>query len=709
VNRNVSWLSFLLAFIAGALAVWGSMGPSARGTVVNPASWDDSASSVPITSADPIWGSRFAPVTLVLFSDYQCPHCKNLEATIEALKVAYGPQKLRVVFKHAPIVHKNARVGHEAAAKVYIAAGSDAYWRFHARAFENSASLTPESFAAWAREAGVDPAVLEDEAIKQRAADKVGADLTLARQLGVRGTPATFVNGQLLSGNQPLDAFKSVIDAELRAAQALASSGTAAGQVYVTRSLKNRPKLADAAASPSSAASAGPAAPDAPPDADAAEAPKDRGKLQEDDPTAYRVPLGKSPARGPASSLVTIVEFGNFECRFSSQVDATLRELGASYKDKVRLVFKHRPLPYLRRGTAASLLAELARADKGDAGFWAAHDALFEAERASFERGEKDPFREASLLAIAAKLGLDEAKVKPLLTDADPTTPTFDPPPEARAALGAIEADADLADDLDAEATPHFFINGRRLVGAQSMDKLQAIVDEELKKAEALVQAGTAAEAVYDVTMKSAKEVPLPTTKLIDPAPKGAPSAGKEAAKVELHIFSDFECPFCKQVTPTLALIKERFSDKVRFVWRDRPGEGHALGKVAAHAAREALAQKGDAGFWAFHDELFTLAKTPDFTREGFEKAAEKQGLDVSALRSALDAGKHGPAIDADLQAAAAAGISGTPSFVVTYATKEGKLEGFFQSGALPPSKFRKLVKLALAIAEGKRPPPATP
>lgn len=207
--------------------------------------------------------------------------------------------------------------------------------------------------------------------------------------------------------------------------------------------------------------------------------------------------------------------------------------------------------------------------------------------------------------------------------------------------------------------------------------------------------------------MKTAQEVPLPAIKLIAPAAKGAPALGPEGAKVELHVFGDFECPFSKQVTPTLALVRERYADQVRFVWRDRPGDGHAMGKVAAHAAREALAQKGNPGFWAFHDELFKLAKTPDFTREGFEKVAEKQGLDLSALRGALDGGTHGPAIEADLQAAAAAGITATPSFVVTFGAKGDKLEGFYQSGTLPPSRFRKMLKLALAIAEGKRPAPA--
>ncbi|NUP08688.1 MAG: thioredoxin domain-containing protein [Polyangiaceae bacterium] len=702
MKPTLAVMGFVLCFIAGALAMWGTGGSGSSAKIVNPAFWDDSASSVPTTSDDPIWGSRSAPVTIVLFSDYQCPHCKNLEPTIDALKKTYGPQKLRIIFKHAPIVHAKARVGHEASARVYYAAGSDAFWSFHRRAFENGQALTPENFESWARDAGVDLAKFNDPAIAQRASEKVTADLALARSLGIRGTPNALVNGVPVKGNQPIDVFRTIIDQELEAAQALISAGTPADQVYIKRSLHNRPKVETASTAPvaTTTASAEPAKIEEP------EKPKDRGKVQEDDATVYQVGLGKAPSKGPADALVTIVQFGNFECRYSSQVEPTVEDVLAQYKDKVRLVWRHRPLPYLRRGIPASLVAEIARAEKGDAGFWAAHKALFDAEKTGHAEKSKDVFSEAGLLSIAKGLGLDEAKVKPVITDADPSTPRFDPPPAAKPYMAAIEADTDAADDLEAEATPHFYINGRRLVGAQSMEKFQKIIDEELAKADALVQAGTAKDGVYHEIMRTAKEPDLPPSRAIEAAPPGAPWLGAENAKVEFHIFSDFECPFCKQATTTIGVVKDLYKDNVKFVWRDRPLEQHATGKLAAVAAREALAQKGSPGFWAFHDELFKVAKTPDFSRDGFEGIAQKQGLDMTAFKDALDKSKYAAEVDKDIAAANAAGITVTPGFVATYAKKGDKLEGFFVSGALTPSKYRRIVKLATAVAEGKKPAP---
>ncbi len=699
MSRPSLLASVCLYALAGALLVKGTDLPgriSGRPTVIeNPASWDDGEASVPVSSLDPMWGSRVAPVTIVLFSDYRCPYCKQLEDTIREIEQEYGPHKVRVVFKHAPIVHRDARPAHEAAAKVFAIGGADAFWAFHRLAFENNGSLGAENLEAWAKKVGVDASAFRAEGASQAAAQHVSNDLALASKLGVRGTPMAFVNGILVRGYVAADAYRSVIEKELAAAEALVAEGTPPDRVYVVRSQVNRPdKSASKEETPAAKDPAGEDATPPPPK-------KDRGAVQEDDPTVFRASAGASPVRGPKSAPVTIVELASFDCRFSSLAEETLREILASYKDDVRLVYKHRMLPYLKRGLPAALLAELARAEKGDEGFWAAHDALFKAEQEANDRGgDERLFNQAQLVSIGTTLGLDEAKVRAVLTDANLETPAFEPGPAAKKYLAAIEADAELADTLDAEPTPHFFINGRRLVGAQGADKFRMLIDEELKKAKAKIAAGTSPDGLYEAIMKDAVEPAAPPVKLIDPAP-GAPSRGKPDAKVQLHVFSDFECQFCKQSEATLAMIEKAYADKVTIVWRDRPLPKHTTAPLAANAAREALAQKGNEGFFAFHDELFKLTRTPEFNRAGFERIAEQQGLDMAAFKAALDGKAHQKAIDADVKTADAAGINGTPSFVFTFGKKDDKLEGFVLSGALPPSRFRRAFRLAFAVASG--------
>src|SRR5690606_10367447 len=111
--------------------------------------WSNADAKVAVSSKDPVWGAHDAPVTVVIYSDYQCPYCARVEGTLNALKEKYGPQKLRMVFKHYPLpFHKQAKPAHAASDIVFQLGGSDAFWKFHDLAFQNSKSLTPESFGA---------------------------------------------------------------------------------------------------------------------------------------------------------------------------------------------------------------------------------------------------------------------------------------------------------------------------------------------------------------------------------------------------------------------------------------------------------------------------------------------------------------------------------------------------------------------------------
>ena len=105
--------------------------------------------------------------------------------------------------------------------------------------------------------------------------------------------------------------------------------------------------------------------------------PRPPARPTEDTRAVYRVALDDSPVRGPADALVTVVESSDFECPFCKRVTPTLKALEEQYRGKIRFVFKQNPLPFHPRAAPAANAAEEARAQGGDAKFWAMHDALF--------------------------------------------------------------------------------------------------------------------------------------------------------------------------------------------------------------------------------------------------------------------------------------------------------------------------------------------
>ena len=159
-----------------------------------------------------------------------------------------------------------------------------------------------------------------------------------------------------------------------------------------------------------------------------------------------------------------------------------------------------------------------------------------------------------------------------------------------------------------------------------------------------------------------------------------------------IHEFSDFECPFCSRVNPTIAQILQEYPNDVKVVWRNMPLPFHKNAPLAAEAAYEAYKQKGDKAFWEYHDKLFASQKAPGgIERPNLEKIAEELGLDLTKFKKALDERTHQAKIESDSKAGSAAGINGTPGFLVN---------GYFISGAQPISAFKKVIKLAKAEAK---------
>jgi len=164
----------------------------------------------------PVTGGDSAKVTIVEFSDFQCPICGRAAKTVSEVKKKYG-NKVKIAFKHFPLpMHKDAGPASEAAMCVYDQ-GKDKFWKFHDIAFAAQDKLDADSLAKHAKASGADEKKFKECMDSKKFADFVKKDQAYGEKLGVRSTPTFFVNGQLLSGALPIEQFSEVIDEELEA------------------------------------------------------------------------------------------------------------------------------------------------------------------------------------------------------------------------------------------------------------------------------------------------------------------------------------------------------------------------------------------------------------------------------------------------------------------------------------------------------------
>ncbi len=164
-------------------------------------------------SDDPSKGPSNAPVTLVLFSDFQCPFCARVVPTLHRLEDTYK-DKLRIVFRDMPLlqIHKDAAKAAEAAS---CAAEQGKFWEMHDKMFENQNALQVAELKKSAATLGLDSAAFDGCLDSGKYVAEWQKDSADAQRYGVAGTPAAFVNGRFLSGAQPYESFAQIIDEEL--------------------------------------------------------------------------------------------------------------------------------------------------------------------------------------------------------------------------------------------------------------------------------------------------------------------------------------------------------------------------------------------------------------------------------------------------------------------------------------------------------------
>ncbi len=160
-------------------------------------------------------GPASAALTLVEFSDFQCPYCKQLHETLQQLMKKY-PGRVRLYYKHFPLeIHKLA-YPMALAAECAQSQKADAFWLFHDRFFQEQytgadPAVLMTRLRAWAGEAGLDSDRLAACVEQRETADRVDADVGEGRRLGITGTPAVIANGEFFGGAQPLEVFERLL------------------------------------------------------------------------------------------------------------------------------------------------------------------------------------------------------------------------------------------------------------------------------------------------------------------------------------------------------------------------------------------------------------------------------------------------------------------------------------------------------------------
>ena len=168
---------------------------------------------VALAATDPSTGAASAPVTIVEFSDFQCPYCRQVAPTLKQIRDKYG-DRVRVVWKDFPLtqIHPQAFKAGEAG---HCAAEQGKFWEYHDRLFANQEALQPTDLKRHAADLGLDRAKFDACLDSSKYGDRVREGVAQGSRLGVNSTPTMYVNGRLVSGAQPYEVIAAVIEEEL--------------------------------------------------------------------------------------------------------------------------------------------------------------------------------------------------------------------------------------------------------------------------------------------------------------------------------------------------------------------------------------------------------------------------------------------------------------------------------------------------------------
>lgn len=309
------------------------------------------------------------------------------------------------------------------------------------------------------------------------------------------------------------------------------------------------------------------------------------------------------PPPAPATDQVEVVLYSDFQCPFCALFARSFRELQVKGVEGVRTTVRFKHFPLVMHTTAP--LAHQAALAAGEQGkFWEMHDLLF-ANQGAFARPD--------LLRFAAKLGLDTARFQKDLDD--------------NRLKRLVEADQAEGEKLGVQATPTFFVNGKKYTGAKSFEQLKQLVQAERQRALALSE-----------------------------TPDSLLSYGPANAPVTLEFFADLQSPVSRPAAEVLDEVARRYPSKVRVQFRNFPLAFHPQSPLAHEAAMAAAAQ---GRFWEF--AKYILNHQTALREQDLIVQAGRLGLDEAKFAQLLAERRYAPRVAADLEVGLRRGIRGSP------------------------------------------------
>lgn len=323
-------------------------------------------------------------------------------------------------------------------------------------------------------------------------------------------------------------------------------------------------------------------------------------------------PTAHIASQGPSNAPITIIQFSDFQCPFCARALPVAKRILKEYPGQVRWVFKHYPLPFHNDAHLAHE-AVLAAGEQGK--FWEMHDLIF-ANQSEMKRSQLLEY--ASQLDLNIKIftaSLDSGKYK-----------------------SVVENDIKEGLSLGAQGVPAFFINWTRLDGVKSFETFKSVIDAEL--------------AIVSSKDQEHGQKLSPLTAGI----ANSPVQGSKEAPITIIEFSDFQSPICAEVVPLIDQVMEKYSGKVKWVFKHNPH-----GATQAHEAAFAAGEQGK--FWEMRDLIFSKQVTNNDLDHILY--ATQLGLDMDRFMTDLNSGRHQAMIEQDKALGEQLGVSEAPTFFI--------------------------------------------
>jgi len=570
-------------------------------------------------------GPDNALVTVIAFSDFQCPFSKRSADSMEPLMKEYGG-KLRYVFKHYPLgFHKWAKQASYAA----VAAGNQGkFWEYYAKLYTDVRNINEELIVRYAEELKLNMDKFNADRKSSETVEFVKKDIALGEKFGVRGTPTLFINGTRMVGSNSVK-LKASIAEHMDEAEKIKAKGV--NDIYNEIVKHGKTQFKPAKREPQAVST---------------------------DVYKAQIP-GDAPMWGDPDAPVTVILIDDFECPYCGKLYSTCEELKKGYAGKIRIFFVHNPLGFHKRAKEASSAAIAAQnQDK----FWEMYSLLFSKQK----EWTKDPDFTKWLENEAKTLNLDIER--------------YNADKSSKKTEELIASGIKYASGLGATGTPAMFINGRFIGGALPIAPIKTVIDEELARANDLSsKTGLKGNDLYNEIIKEGKPAVIRNNRSVNDTKREDPNKiydvvlsgnepvmGDPNGKVTIVEFSDFQCPHCKRASKTLEEVLPQYKTGVKFVFKHFPLFSHDKAKPAALFTIATKKLYGDAKFFELANLLFDRQQEwKTNPNEKFEQYANQLKLDWSKIDSEIKTGAPESVLKADLDAAAKLGLRSVPLFFI--------------------------------------------